>query len=624
MFKGKHKFIPLILCIILSVLYAIVALSEAGYAEDAHVEVLIHLSQRADTQTISTPRQVAERLQHTARTSQASLQEYLEENKEKGLVNVVESYYVVNVIYAEISPDLLAPLEKRPDVKKIYPNESISLGIPVFEEAFDLNNTFEATWNIERVNAQRVWEEYSIDGTGVVIGIIDTGVDWEHPALKSSWRGSDGSIADYNWYDPINNRTMPDDLHGHGTHVTGIAVGIDHDVEKAIGVAPGARWIAARGIDDDGIGRKRDLLAAGEFMLAPTDTEGNDPDPDKAPHIIINAWGTTNIDDEWYHEMLQNWRSASILPVFAAGNSGPKEGTINYPAIYPEAVATGSIDQEDELFQKSSRGPGTKGEEIKPDLVAPGVEILSTVPGGYAYASGTSMAAPHVAGVAALLLSKDPTLSLRQLEEILKETAVPLTSQEYTESPNYGFGHGLVDALEAVEIILPKYTLTISSEGQGTTDPASGNYAYPEGKKVILTAVPKDEWDFKKWVINGAETTEKTVTVAMDQDKTAKAYFMQKEAESDWTVFPSPDEGVPLDKPWQITFNRPFSENEIDGIVIKHGNNFIPVDIQMFLNEAKVIVSPVEPYLPEENYSLRIFLSNNKRYKMSFSTASDH
>ncbi|MBO1912185.1 S8 family serine peptidase, partial [Microvirga sp. 3-52] len=159
--------------------------------------------------------------------------------------------------------------------------------------------------------------------------------------------------------------------------------------------------------------------------------------------------------DEWYRDMVIAWRAAEIFPEFSAGNitsmnpGGP--GSVAAPANYPEAFATGATDVNNEVANFSLRGPSPYG-EIKPDISAPGENIRSTVPGnGYEGGwNGTSMSGPAVAAVAALLRQVNADITVDDMEQILLDTATPLTDSDYPESPNHGYGYGLVDAYEAV------------------------------------------------------------------------------------------------------------------------------------------------------------------------------
>src|SRR5690606_32383651 len=182
--------------------------------------------------------------------------------------------------------------------------------------------------------------------------------------------------------------------------------------------------------------------------------------------------------DEFFRPMVQSWRSVGILPVFAAGNTDlftPQEpGTVASPANYPESFAVGATDSTDELANFSLLGPSPYG-ELKPEVSAPGVSIRSSYPNNsFAGASGTSMAAPHVAGVAALVLQANSSLDVGQLEDVLMATAVPRTNADYPESPTNAFGHGIVDALAAVTSVadgVGQVEGTVTVEGEDTEAP---------------------------------------------------------------------------------------------------------------------------------------------------------
>src|SRR5699024_6047371 len=313
-------------------------------------------------------------------------------------------------------------------------------------------------WNVEKVKAPRVWEE-GIKGKGTVIASIDTGVEWEHPALKENYRGYQSETEEvdhsYSWFDATNEEAEPYDDQGHGTHTVGTMVGSEPDDTEQIGVAPDASWIAVKAFEDEGA-TDEELLAAAEWILAPTDEDGNTR-LEMAPDIVNNSWGGGPGLDEWYRDVVKEWRHANILPVFAAGNvdndnpGGP--ASVASPANYPESFAVGATDITDKLASFSLLGPSPY-DEIKPDIVAPGQAIRSSIPGDeYAENHGTSMAAPAVSGVASLMTSIDQTISVDELEDMLTSTAIPLTDDEYDESPNNGYCHGSVDALNAVSSV---------------------------------------------------------------------------------------------------------------------------------------------------------------------------
>lgn len=220
--------------------------------------------------------------------------------------------------------------------------------------------------------------------------------------IKEKYRGynaADGSVNhEYNWFDATAGRAAPYDDDNHGTHTMGTMVGSEGN--NQIGVAPGAKWIAVKAFTPAG-GTDADLLEAGQWIIAPTDAQGN-PHPEKAPDVVNNSWGGGPGIDDWYRQMVQNWRAAEIFPEFSAGNTtltnpgGP--GSVANPANYPESFATGAIDINNKLASFSLRGPSPYGGIMKPEISAPGVNIRSSVPGGNYEGgwNGTSMAGPHV------------------------------------------------------------------------------------------------------------------------------------------------------------------------------------------------------------------------------------
>ncbi|WP_088049456.1 S8 family serine peptidase [Virgibacillus dakarensis] len=253
-------------------------------------------------------------------------------------------------------------------------------------------------------------------------------------------------------------------------------VGSEADGSNQIGVAPSAEWIAVKAFSAVG-GTDADLLAAGEWILAPKDADGN-PHPEMVPDIVNNSWGGGRGLDEWYRPMVQAWRDAGIFPAFAAGNTTDTEpggpGSIAAPSNYPEAFAVGAVNNENELADFSLQGPSSY-DEIKPDVVAPGVGIRSAIPGsGYGGKSGTFMATPLVSGTVALLRQADSSLSVDELENALINSAKPLTDGEFSESPNNGYGHGVINAFSAVSSVttgLGTVKGHVFKDGEDTEEP---------------------------------------------------------------------------------------------------------------------------------------------------------
>ena len=321
-------------------------------------------------------------------------------------------------------------------------------------------------WGVARVRAPEVWDQFGVRGEGIVVANIDSGVQFNHPALVTQYRGWLGGEAfdhNYNWQDPTGICGTPSlepcDNTGHGTHTMGTTVGDDVGGNQ-IGVAPGAQWIAAKGCSSS-LCLVTDLLSSGEWVLAPTDLNGQNPRPDLRPHIVNNSWGAGTFGT-FYQATVQAWRNAGIFPVFSIGNDGGRGcGSATVPGAYPESFGVGAIDIFDNIASISSRGPATEfGSIVKPNVSAPGVSVRSSFPTNrYESRTGTSMAAPHVAGVVALLWSAIPALigDIEGTETNLQNTAQFRSSTQCGSEgpPNNVYGWGIVDALAAVQAAVP-------------------------------------------------------------------------------------------------------------------------------------------------------------------------
>lgn len=434
---------------------------------------------------------VVSTLRNTAMETQTGVINYLEQAKLKGKVKNIQSFYVVNAIAVTATKDVMDKLATYPEVAKILPNETRQIITPIHnKKKTSAANSSSVEWGVERVGAPQVWE-MGIDGAGIVVASIDTGVQWDHPALMEKYRGynpANPNQPDHqlNWFDAVGGKETPYDDNKHGTHTVGTMVGSEPDGSNQIGVAPGAKWIGVKAFSERG-GEDVDLLEAGEWILAPKDAEGN-PHPELAPDVVNNSWGGGPGLDEWYRPMVQNWRAANIFPVFAAGNNGSNgEGWVSSPANYPESFAVAATDHDNVLAWFSSRGPGPY-EETKPDVSAPGVDIRSAVPtNDYGLISGTSMATPHITGVVALLKQDNASLSIDQIEEILTSTAIPLSDSEFSSSPNYGYGHGFVNAYNAIKALNNGNGMVkgiVVHDGKDTTNPTyqhtSPDYIYDQ------------------------------------------------------------------------------------------------------------------------------------------------
>jgi serine protease AprX len=377
------------------------------------------------------------------------------------------SHWVVNMLAVTGNRAVVDALAGRTDVALIEPNVRVrsSLLPKVAPIAAGPASPGTIEWNVSRVRAPQVWA-MGFRGEGIVIGNVDTGQQWDHPALKEHYRGWNGVSADhnYNWFDPNQGSPVPVDPNGHGTHTVGTAIG-DDGGSNQIGVAPGAQWIACRAMDAGGLGDPSTYGGCIEWMIAPTDLNGENPDPSKAPVAFSNSWYCSISLGECPNnsvllEPVQNARAAGINVVVSAGNSGPSCRTVGNdgpPAQYDESYSVGSSNISNALSFFSSRGPASfQGERIKPDIVAPGEGVRSSYPTNtYVTLSGTSMASPHIAGVIALLYDAKPQLigNVDQTERLLNRTATHVNSSECESNgsfPNNLWGWGFVNVERAV------------------------------------------------------------------------------------------------------------------------------------------------------------------------------
>jgi subtilisin family serine protease len=414
---------------------------------------------------------VVDQLQRTAERSQAPLRAFLRSRDV-----AFQPYWAVNAIRVTGGLDLVRQLSARPDVRLVFADKEYELPEPAPAGVEPQVDGVE--WGVERIKAPQVWAQ-GPTGAGIVVGTIDTGVQFDHPALARQYRGNLGNGTfdhNYNWHDPSSvcgsPSLVPCDNNGHGTHVTGTIVGDDR-LGNQIGVAPGARWIAAKGCEANSCSGSA-LLSAGQWMLAPTDLNGQNADSGKRPHIVNNSWGGGASSDPWYRSLIQAWVAAGMFPQFANGNAGPGCGTAGNPGNTPEAYAAGSFDVNNAIANNSSRGPSAFSSIIKPNIAAPGVAIRSAWPGsGYNSISGTSMASPHVAGAIALLWQAAPQLAgdVAATRALLDQTAIDVSNTNCggTAANNNVWGQGRLDVLAAFEDVPlgPSGTLTgtVTSSG---------------------------------------------------------------------------------------------------------------------------------------------------------------
>jgi subtilisin family serine protease len=423
-------------------------------------------------------RVIIEALRGTARL-QDGLKADLSDKASGGGVLGYTSYWISNLMVVYALPGEIRRIAARPDVDVVELNFSAELIAPTRPDpAADKDDREAATLGVgvtpglRAIRAPEVWSQFGYNGTGRLIGSLDTGVDGNHPALRTRWRGYNGGHPwSECWLDLLGTGTQfPTDTNGHGTHTTGTMTGLGAATQDTIGVAWGAQWIACNAINQVVSGSfDQDIIAAFQWFADP---DGNPNTLDDVPDVVQNSWGITesststppyaDCDSRWW-SVIDNCEAAGVVTCWSAGNEGAGgAGTIRSPAdratTLTNTFSVGAVSaMAGQQFPYgiagfSSRGPSgcnvSASQKIKPEVCAPGVQIYSSVPGG-AYQGnwdGTSMAGPHVAGIVALIRQANPGLDVDAVKTILMQTARDegITGEDNT------YGWGFVDAQAAV------------------------------------------------------------------------------------------------------------------------------------------------------------------------------
>jgi subtilisin family serine protease len=446
--------------------------SAAPVPETVMVDAVVVLRSQLDPATIQAPGRAARQaavvraLRARASAAQRPLLAELDRQRRRHLVSRIEPLWIINAVGITATPSVLRGIAARPEVRDVRPELAIQAPPRAATRSSAAAGDVPVEPNLTQINVPALWA-LGYRGQGVVVANLDTGVDATHPDLASRWRGGTNS-----WYDPNGQHpTVPTDINGHGTATMGVMVGGDAG-GTSVGVAPDARWIAVKIFNDRGVATSTTVHRGLQWLLDP---DGNPATPD-APDVVNNSWtfaaGGCNRD---FQLDLINLRTAGILPVFAAGNYGPTAGSIGNPATNPEAFAVGSVDGSDVIDPSSSRGPSPCGQATAPALVAPGVNVRTTdLYGGYIYASGTSMAAPHVAGTLALLRSAQPGTPAERQAAALTAGAVDLGPPGADNT----YGYGRLDALASYQWLTtaPDYTVSVTPTTASTV--AGGTVSY--------------------------------------------------------------------------------------------------------------------------------------------------
>jgi subtilisin family serine protease len=350
----------------------------------------------------------------------------------------VRVYPALGLLLGTVQPEGLKQLRTDPRIQSVHSAPPLSLVRPVHTKK--ASKPSQVTWGLDRLRVPALWN-HGLTGKGVLVGHLDTGVDGAHPALK-------GAIKHFAEFDLQGDQVpgaKPSDSDEHGTHTAGTILG--RSVGKtAFGVAPGAQLASAMVIEHgDVIAR---VLAGMDWAVS------------LGVRILSMSLGLRGYTEDFL-PLTRILRARNILPVFAAGNEGP--GQTRSPGNYAEALSVGAVDSNDVVAGFSSSGHFNRpSDPIVPDLAAPGVDVVSSVPGNaYAQMSGTSMATPHVAGLAALLMEAKPEATADEVENAIFKSCALSTGM----SPDRA-GRGIPSGTAALQLltgeVVPDPTTVVS------------------------------------------------------------------------------------------------------------------------------------------------------------------
>ncbi len=383
----------------------------------------------------------------------------------------------INISYkAKYIPTICArevPINKIEEIRSL-PNIAMIEQQPYLTKTLDVSAGSIKARESEIYSPDTAWE-LGYTGRDITIAILDTGVDDRHEALTNKY------VAGYDCTLRVPRETNPDDEDGHGTHCAGIAMGTGGEEGQYIGIAPNAKLVDVKVLNDIGLTPGDQIVQGIEFCI----NQKEDYDI-QVLSISIGEFFTGNDDGSGTHaRLVDSAAEAGLVMIVAGGNDGPNNNGFSSLAAADGAITVGAIDEketvrrnDDEIASFSNRGPRANDgdldeiDELKPDVVAPGVGIMSALYSntqiglitGYHRMSGTSMACPHVAGLAALLLEANHNLSPEKIKQIIQDTAESRGHPSYSDiDPKYNvdYGWGIVDAYEAVKKVLGEDYQTI-------------------------------------------------------------------------------------------------------------------------------------------------------------------
>ncbi|OQY28300.1 MAG: hypothetical protein B6244_07800 [Candidatus Cloacimonetes bacterium 4572_55] len=413
--------------------------------------------------------ETVEALQNCALASQPDLIPFLDKRQREGRIQSYDPIWIINGFLVVADTSVYAELRAHPAVSAIYPDSEVSL---IFSTESDscAPESRSVEPGLEQIRVPLLWQD-QITGRGRIVCHIDAGVDWQHPALMSKWRGLNGGTTDASWFDPAFHTEYPTEpgiANGHGTHTMGILCGCDSATGDTVGVAVGAQWISAGNFfhATGSTGQVSDCILSFQWAIDP------DGDPETvrdAPDVISNSWGFSEESDDsfdacshFFNDVIDAVETAGTVVIFAAGNRGANG--LTFPANRADSetscFAVGALTTTGgTTATMSSRGPSqcdaSDSLRIKPEVSARGIFVRSCVPGGgYDEKSGTSQAAPYVAGVVALLRQINPDATVDEIKQTLLDSAADI---EQPGNDNNS-GYGRVDAYAAALLMGQRIT----------------------------------------------------------------------------------------------------------------------------------------------------------------------
>jgi hypothetical protein len=487
--------------------------------------------------------EVVTALRNKATDTQSDILSHLHRLVAGNEVEHVRNFWIANMIGFKGTPEAIREIADLPGVDKIYFDFPVETIAPIIDPDYKPPVITSHPDGLQVIHAPEVWA-MGFTGYGRLVSNIDTGVDGTHPALSARWRGNNGHPAGECWFDPVYGYSTPTDHGQHGTHTMGTICGRSTTTADTVGVAINAQWIAAGSVDYGGT--TSDIIASFQFIADP---DGDPGTIDDVPDAVGNSWGYSPFFhgvphcDPTFWAAIDGCENAGVVVIFSAGNEGDYgSNSLRTPAdratTYFNAFSVGAIDGHTPgypICSFSSLGPCScaSGDlAIKPECVAPGYNVYSSIPGG-SYAgnwSGTSMASPHITGSVAILRQANPNLDVNTIKDILLQSCVDLGPSGEDNT----YGHGYLDLRVAVQLAMTGFgfvhgfvrnsennsflpaTISVVGGVQRTTANALGYY---------ILALPADTSYTLQASYNGYYPSQDTVTIVVNDTASLNFYL---------------------------------------------------------------------------------------------------